>query len=220
MVRTRKKIFTSALIMVTAGLFLLAHVLVSADSGDQVSGLQTTFETTPLNVQDSLDQDLIALPFDDGPDDPIPEDLMPEDLQKAHWAPLYSVAREAGTTNYYVDITNGNDDNNDGSEAAPWKTFHHAIGQINNAASGRYALIMGAGTYSIANGEATAALILSQSRVAIFGADDHAIGADTTTLIDGTGTSVWDWVSGINTTGSNITIRGVSITNFSATGHY
>ena len=122
----------------------------------------------------------------------------------------------AGT--YYVDIQNGSD-SNAGTAAAPWKTLHYAIDQINGGAAGTYILIMAAGTYSTDNGEAIATLIISQSDVTIFGADHHTIGTGTT-LIDGTGTSTDDWVYGINTTGSNITIKDLSIKNFSATGQH
>ena len=123
------------------------------------------------------------------------------------------VAVAAGT--YYVDIASGNDSNN-GSSANPWKTLHYAIDQINGGAAGTYILIMAAGTYSIGNGESVAALIISQSNVTIIGPDHHTIGAGIA-LIDGTGTSTGDWIYGINTTGSNITIRDLSIKNFSNT---
>jgi parallel beta-helix repeat protein len=122
---------------------------------------------------------------------------------------------------YYVD-TAGND-SNAGTAAAPWKTLHYAIDRINNGATGTsalpYALIMAAGTYSISNGESAATLIVSQSNVAIIGPDHHTIGAGTA-IIDGTGTSINDWIYGINPTGSNITIKDLSIKNFSAAGQY
>ena len=126
----------------------------------------------------------------------------------------------AGT--YYVDIENGND-SNAGTAAAPWKTLHYAIDQINGGATGTsalpYTLLMAAGTYSTGNGEADTGIILSQSYVTIFGADDHTIGAnDTTTLIDGTGAEYW--TKAIKITGSNVTVRGVSITKFLTAGGY
>ena len=127
------------------------------------------------------------------------------------------VAVVAGT--YYVDIQNGSD-SNAGTAAAPWKTLHYAIDRINGGATGTsalpYALIMAAGTYSISNGESAATLIVSQSNVAIIGPDHHTIGAGAA-IIDGTGTSINDWIYGINPTGSNITIKDLSIKNFSAT---
>ena len=117
----------------------------------------------------------------------------------------------AGT--YYVDVQNGND-SNDGSQANPWKTLHHAISEINNAATGTYILIMAAGTYKTGNGEADTAITLSQNDVTIIGAGDASIGAsDITVVIDGTGAEGWS--KGIEITGSNVIIRGLSITNFS-----
>jgi len=119
---------------------------------------------------------------------------------------------------YYVNIVSGNDSNN-GSSANPWKTFHYSIDRINNAAAGTYILIMAAGTYSKENGESDSddTAILSQSNVTIVGADDHTIGANnTTTTIDGTSST--DWTKAIKITGSNVIIRGVSITNFTASG--
>lgn len=117
---------------------------------------------------------------------------------------------------YYVNIASGND-SNVGSQANPWKTLHHAISQINGGVSGTYTLLMAAGTYSTGNGEANnTAITLSQSNVTILGADDHTIGAsNTTTLIDGTDGGA-AWTAGINIAGSNVTIRGLSIKNFSA----
>ena len=132
--------------------------------------------------------------------------------------PEYYVQVAAATGTYYVDIVDGNDSNN-GSQAHPWKTFHYAISRINGGAAGTYILIMAAGTYSTDNGEAVATLIISQSNVTIIGADHHAIGTGTT-LIDGTGTSINDWIYGINPTGSNITIKDLSIKNFSTAGQY
>ena len=121
----------------------------------------------------------------------------------------------AGT--YYVNAGSG-DDSNDGS-ANPWKSLHHAISQINGGGSGSYTLNVAAGTYGISNGEAVATLIISQSNVTIIGPDHHTIGAGTA-IIDGTGTSINDWIYGINPTGSNITIKDLSIKNFSAAGQY
>ena len=125
---------------------------------------------------------------------------------------------------YYVDIdTAGNDSNAGTTAAAPWKTLHYAIDRINNGATGTsalpYTLIMAAGTYSTGNGESAATLIVSQSNVAIIGPDHHTIGAGAA-IIDGTGTSTDDWIYGINPTSSNITIKDLSIKNFSATGQH
>ena len=119
---------------------------------------------------------------------------------------------------YYVDTT-GSDSNAGTTAAAPWKTLHYAIDQINGGATGSYILVMAAGTYSKGNGEADSTITLSQSNVTIVGADDHTIGSNsTTTTIDGT--SATDWTKAIKITGSNVTVKGVSITKFLATGGY
>jgi parallel beta-helix repeat protein len=139
----------------------------------------------------------------------------------SYGADLTFTAHTVAAGTYYVNVSTGSDSNN-GSSGAPWKTLHHAIAQINGGAAGTYILIMAAGTYKVGDsGETDTAIILSQSNVTIIGEDDHTIGANsTTTIIDGTGTSNDGWISGINTTGSNITIRGLSIKNFSASGQY
>ena len=120
----------------------------------------------------------------------------------------------AGT--YYVDVQNGND-SNDGTQANPWKTLHHAISEINGGGSGTYVLIMEAGTYSTGNGEADTAITLSQSYVTIVGADDLSVGASNiSTFIDGTGAATW--TVGIQITDSavsNVTIKHLTIRNFS-----
>jgi len=120
---------------------------------------------------------------------------------------------------YYLD-TAGND-SNAGTAAAPWKTFHYAIDRINNGATGTsaitYTLIMGTGTYNITdNGEDDTAINLSQSYVTIIGAGDAAIGGNPTAVIDGADAD--DWTKAFRITGSNVIIKGVSITNFSGTG--
>ena len=128
----------------------------------------------------------------------------------------FTTAAPAGT--YYVNIASGND-SNAGTAAAPWKTLHHAISQINGGGSGSYTLNVAAGTYSISNGESAATLMVSQSNVAIIGPDHNTIGAGTA-IIDGTGTSTDDWIYGINPAASNTTIKDLSIKNFSGTGQY
>ena len=119
---------------------------------------------------------------------------------------------------YYVDINSGNDSNN-GTSGSPWKTLHHALYMINNGNAGTYVLIMAAGTYSIGNGESDSAVTLSQNNVTIIGTHDLSIGASSiSTFIDGTNATTW--TTGIEITGSNVTIKDLSITAFSGTGKY
>jgi len=110
---------------------------------------------------------------------------------------------------YYVDIENGND-SNDGSQAHPWKTLHHAISQINGGAAGTYVLHVALGTYSVANTEADTQIILSQSNVTIFGEQGSS------PIWDGTGAT--GWTTGLEITGSNNVIKNLAITGFSDTG--
>ena len=112
----------------------------------------------------------------------------------------------AGT--YYVDIQNGNDSNN-GSSANPWKTLHHAISEINGGGSGAYILHVALGYYNLANEEANAAIILSQSNVTIIRASGSA------PVLNGTGLS--NWTKGIEITGSDVTLKNLYITGFSDT---
>ena len=127
----------------------------------------------------------------------------------------FTTAVPAGT--YYVDISLGTDDASHGTSSGTgaWKTLHYAISQINAGPSGTYVLIMAAGTYSKENGEADTAITLSQSTVTIVGADDNTIGASNSII---NGTDATTWTKGLKITGSNVIIRGVSITNFTATG--
>ena len=112
----------------------------------------------------------------------------------------------AGT--YYVDIQNGSD-SNDGSQANPWKTLHHAISQINAGGTGTYVLHLALGTYSVAQGEANAQMILSQSNVTIKGEGGSA------PIINGTNAS--SWTKGLEITGSNVTMVNLYVTGFSDT---
>jgi parallel beta-helix repeat protein len=117
----------------------------------------------------------------------------------------------AGT--YYVDIDpeKGND-SNAGTAAAPWKTLHHAIYQINGGTTGTsalpYALIMAAGTYNITgNGEADTANTLTQSYVTIVGDSNDP------PVIDGSNAD--DWTKGLEITGSYVTVENLYVTGFS-----
>ena len=106
---------------------------------------------------------------------------------------------------YYVDIQNGSDSNT-GTSASPWKTFHYAITRINGGGSGTYVLHVALGNY-MANEEANAAIILSQSNVTIIGASGSA------PVLNGTGLS--NWTKGIKITGSDVTLKNLYITGFS-----
>jgi parallel beta-helix repeat protein len=110
---------------------------------------------------------------------------------------------------YYVDIQNGND-SNAGTAAAPWKTLHHAIDQINGGSTGTtYTLHVALGTYNKVNGEANTGLTISQSNVTVEGASGSG------PIIDGTGATYWAY--GIKITGSNVTLRNLYITGFTGT---
>ena len=117
---------------------------------------------------------------------------------------------------YYVDVNNGDDDNA-GTAAAPWKTLHYSLTQISSGT-----LNVAAGTYRIASEvqvgfEPDDPLTIEDDNITIIGEGDAAIGAsDPTAVIDGDGAD--DWSTGIKITGSNCTIKGISITNFSSIG--
>jgi hypothetical protein len=115
---------------------------------------------------------------------------------------------------YYVDINEGNDDNA-GTAAAPWKTLHYSLSTIKSGT-----LNVAAGTYNIANGEANSAITISSNNLIVIGEGDAAIGAsDPTAVVDGTGGGgSTDWNTGFKITGSKVTIKGISIKNFSTTG--
>jgi len=114
--------------------------------------------------------------------------------------------RSCGLVAFYVDIVNGNDENN-GSKEAPWKTVHHAIAALNAAPPGSYVLHIALGTYSVANGEADAGLILTQSNVTIIG----AIGSGP--VLDGAGAV--NWTDGLAIAGSNVTVENLYVAGFS-----
>jgi hypothetical protein len=109
---------------------------------------------------------------------------------------------------YYVDISQVSE--GDGSVGNPWKTLHYALQDINSGPSGTYILNVAAGTYSIANGEADATLVINQDNVTIQGA-----GAGSTIIngmIDAT------WQIGIEINASNVTISGCEVSNFTMNG--
>jgi parallel beta-helix repeat protein len=114
---------------------------------------------------------------------------------------------------YYVDINEGNDDNA-GTAAAPWKTLHYSLSTIRSGT-----LNVAAGTYNVANGEANSAITISSNNLIIVGEGDAAIGAsDPTAVVDGTGGGgSTEWNTGFKITGSKVTIKGISIKNFSTT---
>jgi parallel beta-helix repeat protein len=109
---------------------------------------------------------------------------------------------------YYVNISSGNDSNN-GSQAHPWKTLHHAISQINGGDTGTYVLYVALGTYNVANGEADTQMLLSQSNVTIKGQRGSG------PVIDGT--NAHNWTRGLEITGSNISLVNLYVTKFSGT---
>ena len=114
----------------------------------------------------------------------------------------------AGT--YYVNITSGNDSNN-GTSANPWKTFHHAISQINGGDAGTYVLHVALGAYYVSGStyEVDEEMVLSQSDVTIKGESGSG------PIIDGTNAQTW--TKGLEITGSNVTIENLEITGFSDT---
>lgn len=111
---------------------------------------------------------------------------------------------------YHVSVTSGNDVTGDGSISAPWKTLHHALDMINGGAAGGYTLNVAAGTYSLANGEVDDLLYVWQNNVVIRGA-----GADTT-IIDGSGGSMW--LAAFYVEADGVNIQNLAIRNFLATG--
>ena len=106
---------------------------------------------------------------------------------------------------YHVDMQSGND-SNDGSDVGPWKTFHHAISQINGGGLGPYILHVGLGTYSVSNGEADTPIALTQSNVVLLGEIGSAPVLD--------GNDATDWTRGLEITGSNVTIKNLDVTGF------
>ena len=113
--------------------------------------------------------------------------------------------RSCGPVAFYVDIVNGND-GNEGSKEAPWKTLHHAIAALNGAPGGSYVLHIALGTYSTGNGEADAALILTQNNVTIIGASGSG------PVLDGAGAV--NWTYGLEIAGSNVTVENLYVTGF------
>jgi len=60
-------------------------------------------------------------------------------------APALAVGIDAGT--YYVDIVNGDNDNDGTSPGTgAWQTLHHAMEQINGGSAGNYTLNVASGT--------------------------------------------------------------------------
>ena len=101
----------------------------------------------------------------------------------------------------------GADDTNLGDAAHPLKTLHGAMARINGIADGSYTVTLPAGTYSLANSEADAALRIDQS-LTIVGAGPG------TTIIDGAGSGTWTTGLLITDGAPDVTIQGVSIRNF------
>jgi hypothetical protein len=126
--------------------------------------------------------------------------------------PYYDIGADEYTLAFYVDISNGTDDPAYGMSpgTGAWRTLHYAIEQINGLVPGTYPLNVAAGTYSIANGEADATLVINQDNVTIQGA-----GAGST-IINGIIDSTWQ--IGIEVNASNVTIAGCEVSNFTMNG--
>jgi len=107
---------------------------------------------------------------------------------------------------YWVNIQTGSDTNN-GREETPWKTLHHAISMLNAGSSGAYVLQVALGTYSKANGEADAEMILTQNSVNIMGQQGSG------PVLNGTGASHWS--NGLAISGSNNMVQNLHVTGFS-----
>ena len=106
---------------------------------------------------------------------------------------------------YYVDIVNGNDGNAGTSPGTgAWKTLHYAVGQISSGD----VLNVAAGTYSVTNGESNSPLTITEPFVTIQGT------AGGTSIVRGLETGVWD--TGIIIDASDVTIKGLTVTNFVA----
>jgi parallel beta-helix repeat protein len=122
---------------------------------------------------------------------------------------------------YYVDVNNGDDDNA-GTAAAPWKSLHYSLTRISSGT-----LNVAAGTYRIAyedqvGFEDDLPFKIEDDNITIIGEGDAAIGAsDPTAVIDGRYAGIeGTWRTGIEITGSNVTIKGISIKNFSTNSGY
>ena len=107
---------------------------------------------------------------------------------------------------YWVDITNGDDENNSGREETPWKTLHHAVAQINGGPVGDYTLILIPGTYSIEAGEADNDLTINQT-IAIYRYESRG-----EVILDGSGAS--NWTTGFHIDASNVVVDGLEFMNF------
>ncbi|RJP83485.1 MAG: DUF1565 domain-containing protein [Desulfobacteraceae bacterium] len=122
---------------------------------------------------------------------------------------LCTVFNPANAADYYVDIVNGCDVAGgacavagDGSQAAPWKTFHHAVLQL-AAGDTLHAL---PGTYNYANGEPDTAINVSVSAAIIGEPFGQAV-------IDGSGAASWS--NGIGVSGiTGVSVQGLMIKNF------
>jgi len=113
---------------------------------------------------------------------------------------------------YYVDIVNGDNDNDGTSPGTgAWKTLHHAIDQINGGSDGNYTLDVAPGTYEVVDTEkeANTPLNITQDDVTVMG--DFI----SKPILSGpTSPQTGEWEVGLITTGNNITIRDLEIQNF------
>ncbi len=106
----------------------------------------------------------------------------------------------------YVDIQNGTDNGSHGGSAGTgaWKTLHYAVSQVGSGD----VLNVAAGTYGVAEGESDSLLTITQPFVTIQGAPGGA------SIVRGRGTGNWD--TGIVINASDVTIKGLTVTNFVA----
>jgi len=129
-------------------------------------------------------------------------------------APALAVGIDAGT--YYVDIVNGDNDNDGTSPGTgAWQTLHHAMEQINGGSAGNYTLNVASGTYEVVDTEkeANTPLNITQHEVTVIG------DFNSKPILSGpTSPQTGEWEVGLITTGNNITIRDLEIQNFSYEG--
>lgn len=125
-------------------------------------------------------------------------------------APVLAVDYE-----YFVDGT-GNDDINDGSFALPWRTLNRAFTVIQGLnyfpAVDSIVVHVGAGTYSVGNGEVDSVSIyeITKPNMTIKGLGSGA------SIIDGSGAS--SWYSGLLIYTDNITVAELDFKGFSSSG--
>jgi parallel beta-helix repeat protein len=117
---------------------------------------------------------------------------------------------------FYVDSTNG-DDNNDGtSPATAWKTLSHAIVKINNGLFDAYTLFVAPGTYdSTTESDSNFEHTIFHDNVTIIG--QGTVPGDT--VIEGIPDFVeQSWTYGLTVEADNVVIKNLKIINFYSIG--